>query len=210
MSENKKNLTIYSDKDDHKIELHDKGLRAGELINTSLARLDKKQTSHLISKAAEEALRFEVKAKEQDIDYVSGRRSIADHIDAFEQLDKRNKDVSHNIDSDIKTGAGRMRISSSYGQEKNNKKCFVASVCYGSVEHKQVIFLKLFRDKCLINSSLGRSFIRLYWKIGPKLALIFDKNMVLKFFGRYTLSFFVNLIKIFIFHCTFLDKKVES
>jgi hypothetical protein len=48
--------------------------------------------------------------------------------------------------------------------------CFVATAAYGDLRHPDVEYLRLVRDMILINHASGRLFIKVYWKIGPKLA----------------------------------------
>lgn len=55
-------------------QLHDTGARAGSLIEQSLTRLNPQQLEALMAKAGEEALRLEVKNREQNMDYVTGEK----------------------------------------------------------------------------------------------------------------------------------------
>jgi hypothetical protein len=48
--------------------------------------------------------------------------------------------------------------------------CFVATVVYGGEDHVNLIVLRSFRDNFLEKYALGRRFIALYYKHGPKLA----------------------------------------
>lgn len=59
--------------------------------------------------------------------------------------------------------------------EAANSMCFVATACFGSGDHDSVIELRKFRDKVLKSSSIGRAFIRAYYRISPTFAdLIYD------------------------------------
>lgn len=156
------------------------GLNAGSLIDQSLSRLNQSQIQNLVAKAAEEALRLEVKAREQNIDYVGGKKAIEDHVDAFNGLDKRNKLDRHSITSNVKTGAGNMRIESRSGAPT----CFVATTAYGDPSHPDVVLLRRFRDEVLVNSAAGRSFVAWYWRAGPKLARAFGWSPKLRGIAR--------------------------
>ena len=57
--EKKKSLTTNNRKS---VQLHNNGLNAGSLIDTALKNLNQEQVSSLMEKAAEEALRLEVKS----------------------------------------------------------------------------------------------------------------------------------------------------
>jgi hypothetical protein len=175
----------------HSVQLHNNGLAAGSLIETSLSRLNKNQVQNLMAKAAEEALRLEVKNREQNMDYVVGRKATEDHIDTFNMLDKSGKMTRQSVTSDIKTGAGNMRIESKAGAT-----CFVASVAYDDPNHPDVMFLRGFRDTVLSNSAGGKAFIEWYWRNGPKLAKFVGQSMVLRNISRFLIARIVWLLKI--------------
>lgn len=145
--------------------LHDNGLRAGNLIDQSIQRLDQEQVRALGVEAAKEALRLQVKQTEQNLDYVTGKKATEDHIDAWNMIDKSGKMTRQKVESEIKTGAGKMRIESTSGAT-----CFVASVAYGNPNHADVMFLRWYRDNVLLNSTTGRIFTAIYWKFGPYIA----------------------------------------
>lgn len=52
----------------------------------------------------------------------------------------------------------------------SDKSCFVATAAYGDGSHPDVVTLRKFRDEVLVNSPLGRAFIRTYWVCGPVIA----------------------------------------
>lgn len=172
------------------IQLHDNGLKAGNLIESSLARLNSDQVGNLMAKAGEEALRLEVKNREQNMDYIIGKKSTEDHIDTFNMLEKRGLYVRQVVKSDIKTGAGNMRIES-----KSGATCFVASVAYDDPNHPDVMYLRWLRDNFLIESKSGRVFIAWYWKYGPKLAKIVKRFCWLRNLSRWIIARIVELLK---------------
>lgn len=171
------------------VQLHDNGLRAGSLVEMSLTRLNKSQVQNLMAKAGEEALRLEVKNREQNMDYVVGKKATEDHIDTFNMLDKSGSMTRQSVTSNIKTGAGNMRIESKAGAT-----CFVASVAYDDPNHPDVMFLRGFRDNVLSKSPNGQSFIAWYWRNGPKLAKVVGKSIVLRNGARLVISGIVNLL----------------
>lgn len=171
-------------------QLHDSGLREGSLILQAVSRLNKEQSQNLMAKAAEEALRLEVKNREQNMDYVLGKKAIEDHIDAFNMLDKGGKTTRHSVTTDIGTGAGNMRIESKAGAT-----CFVASVAYNDPNHPDVMFLRFFRDYVLVKSTYGREFISWYWNHGPKLSRIVYKSKAMCKIARMLISLIVVLLK---------------
>ncbi|MBI3111578.1 MAG: DnaJ domain-containing protein [Ignavibacteriales bacterium] len=57
---------------------------------------------------------------------------------------------------------GLQLVGASFGDQ-----CFVATAVYESHIHPDVIFLRQFRDRKLVQSVLGKSFVKLYYAIGP-------------------------------------------
>ena len=184
-----KNLPVKSNSNSS-VQLHDNGLRAGSLIDQSLSRLNEQQAQNLMHKAAEEALRLEVKNREQNMDYVVGKKAAEDHIDTFNMLERGGKTTRQSVTSDIKTGAGNMRIES-----KSGATCFVASVAYDDPNHPDVMFLRGFRDNVLSASEYGRSFIAWYWRNGPKLAKFVGKSVLLKRVAKSSISIIVKALR---------------
>jgi len=173
------------------VQLSDNGLRAGNMIDTALANLTQEQVSALGVKAAEELLRLKVKAQEQGMDYVEGKKAIEDHIEAFDALDKRGRTTRQNVTSEIKTGAGHMNITS-----KSGASCFVATVAYGGADHPDVRFLRAFRDGYLEHRRSGRAFIDWYWRTGPKLARMVGSNKSLRLVTKTALQVLIRGIRL--------------
>ncbi len=184
-----KNLPVRS-QNKNAVSLHDGGLRAGSLIGQALANLNKDQAKNLMGKAAEEALRLEVKSHEQNMDYIAGKKAAEDHIETFNMLEKGGRTTRQTVVSDIKTGAGNMRMES-----KSGATCFVASIAYDDPNHPDVLFLRGFRDNVLRNSKNGQAFIEWYWRNGPKLAKIIGKSFVFRKAAKLAISGIVILLR---------------
>jgi hypothetical protein len=172
------------------VQLSDNGLRAGNMIDTALANLSQEQVSALGMKTAEELLRLKVKAQEQGMDYVEGKKAIEDHIAAFDALDKRGRTTRQDVSSEIKTGAGRMNITS-----KSGATCFVATAAYGGADHPDVRFLRAFRDGYLEHHRAGRAFIDWYWHVGPTMARVVGSNKSVRLASRAALQVLVGGIR---------------
>lgn len=174
------------------VQLHHGGSqRAGALIDSAMANLSREQVQVLSGKAAEEALRLEVKIREQNIDYVNGKKLVEDHIDTFAMLDKQGRLTRQVVDSTIKTGAGEMRITS-----KSGATCFVATATYGDQDHPNVRFLRAWRDSYLAHRPAGVAFIDWYWRTGPKLATLVTRVPSLKIASRTVLTLLVLAIRL--------------
>ncbi len=165
------------------VQLHNSGLRAGSLLNQSFSNLSCEQAQNLLSNAAQEALRLEVKSREQSMDYHIGRKSVEDHIETFNMLERKGATTRQTVKSEIKTGAGRVTIES-----KSGATCFVASVAYANPNHPDVMFLRYFRDNHLNKSNAGKAFIGWYWKWGPRLAIAVTNIPFAKTLSRLFLS----------------------
>lgn len=172
------------------VKLDGNGLKAGSLIEQSFSSLNQKQSQKLMANAAKEALRLEAKSREQNMDYHLGRKEIEDHIEMFNMADKRGATTRLSIQSNIKTGAGTVRIES-----KSGATCFVASVAYDDPNHPDVMFLRYFRDMVLRRSNLGRAFIKWYWTWGPRVAKAVKYVPGLKKFSRAIISVIVAGLK---------------
>ena len=76
-----------------------------------------------------------------------------------------------------------------------NEGCFIATAAYGSYFEKHVKVLRDFRDKVLLKFSLGKEFVRLYYKYSPPIAKKIAKSEIAKSIIRITLTPVVYMIK---------------
>jgi hypothetical protein len=60
-------------------------------------------------------------------------------------------------------------FSPSGAENKSNDNCYIATACYGSIRHPDVIKFRNFRDECLLKWWLGRRFIVVYYRLSPLL-----------------------------------------
>lgn len=171
-------------------ELHDNGLRAGDLINQAISKLNNDQVEAIGVEAAKQALDLQVRQAKQNIDYVTGKKVTEDHIEAWNTLNKQGKTTRHNVTTDIETGAGKMRLES-----KSGATCFVATAAYGDPNHPDVMYLRWYRDNVLCNSAVGRLFIDIYWKIGPILAKAISPHSTAQKLAKAAISSFVHKLK---------------
>jgi hypothetical protein len=168
------------------------GIGAGSIIDQALSNLSAEQRQALMGKAADEALRLEAKMREQNLDYVVGRKAVEDHVQTFGEVDKRGRLTRHSVVSDVKTGAGNMRIES-----KSGAACFVATAAFRDAQHPTVDYLREYRSTVLVRSAGGRAFVGWYWKNGPKLAWLVDRSRLAQLVSRTALRGLVHLIRVF-------------
>jgi hypothetical protein len=187
---NDRSLPSRIDDSNRSVKLHDNGLRAGNLIDHAISRLDANQVQALGLEAGKEAIRLQGRQQQQNIDYVTGKKVVEDHIDTWDALNKNGRTTRQSVTTDIETGAGRMRIES-----KSGATCFVATAAYGDSHHPEVVFLRWYRDSILVNSTAGRAFIRLYWYVGPHLAKLVSPFPLVRRVVRNGISKLVTLLK---------------
>jgi len=54
--------------------------------------------------------------------------------------------------------------------KKSGGGCYIATACYGSYDHPDVMVLRRFRDERLMASPMGRALVRIYYVLSPTLA----------------------------------------
>jgi hypothetical protein len=62
--------------------------------------------------------------------------------------------------------------------------CFIATASYGSMVAPEVVAFRQFRDKVLLRSNLGRTFVAFYYLTSPPLALLLSKHEHLRVLTR--------------------------
>lgn len=83
------------------------------------------------------------------------------------------------------------------GEEKTESStyCFIATAAYGSYLEPEVVTLRNFRDKYLLNSSIGSKLVDAYYHYSPPVARIIEANEDLRLILRLALSPIVYSIK---------------
>lgn len=170
--------------------LQNTGTNSDRLIDLAAQNLTEDELKAIRSKALDEKLRLEVSAIEREQKYDIGRRNAQDHIDAFAMLEKGGRLTSNKLKSEIDTGSGKMTIES-----KSGATCFVASAAYDDPNHPDVMYLRRFRDTVLAQNSAGRTFISLYWKVGPTLAVPVKRNATLRSIAQGAIGWTVAYLK---------------
>lgn len=62
--------------------------------------------------------------------------------------------------------------------------CYIATACYGGCDAPEVIVFREFRDRYLLRSALGRSFVDLYYKHSPYWAGKLKERRLVNHFTR--------------------------
>ena len=71
-------------------------------------------------------------------------------------------------------------VASSTGYNEKSGSCFIATAVYGDYDHPQVIRFRNFRNQYLSDSIFGRLLIKIYYSVGPYLAILPTRSRVTK------------------------------
>lgn len=74
---------------------------------------------------------------------------------------------------------------------KRNEGCYIATMAYGDYDHPQVMLLRKYRDEVLMQSCLGRLFVKVYYFISPKLVKILRGHENINAFIRQLLAKYI-------------------
>ena len=64
--------------------------------------------------------------------------------------------------------------------QSNSSGCFIATECYESSLHPDVVLLKTFRDECLLKLKFGEILIKTYYRISPTIANYLSTKPIFK------------------------------
>ncbi len=105
--------------------------------------------------------------------------SLKQQPDALREL---NHVIAHFSQSDFYIQARTMKDE--IENPKSSGFCFIATAAYGSPLAPEVIYLRTFRDEVLLQSPLGKAFVKTYYFISPPLASLIDSVKSLQWLTR--------------------------
>lgn len=93
-----------------------------------------------------------------------------------------------------------MKSEKQYDKSQKDKKqqsqgCYIATCVYGSYDCTEVWTLRRFRDYTLSKNIFGRAFIKVYYKLSPKIVKVFGKEKWFKNIWKKALDKFVIKLK---------------
>lgn len=114
-----------------------------------------------------------------------------------QESDRRDRERQEAYNQDMrKRDDDKMKQQQKERQESGG--CFVATAAYGDYNAPEVIFLRLFRDKSLSRTTLGRGFIKTYYIVSPPVASVIAKSESLrKIVRKFFLKPLILLLKLF-------------
>ncbi|MEI6174818.1 MAG: CFI-box-CTERM domain-containing protein [Bacteroidota bacterium] len=79
---------------------------------------------------------------------------------------------------------------------KKKSGCFIATACYGDYNSPEVLVLREYRDKILLNTSTGRTIVQFYYLLSPFIARLIEKSDYLRsIIRKYILNPIVSVIQ---------------
>lgn len=93
-----------------------------------------------------------------------------------------------------KTSTYVPKPSSSFSNSKKSEGCYIATMVYGNYDHSQVIVLRRYRDEVLLQSVLGRLFVKVYYWLSPELVKMLQGHEAINAFIRSILDKIVEKI----------------
>jgi hypothetical protein len=172
-TENMSNNNDESQAKNHKKELAPIE-NTNDLLGEALKRMSPQKQEEIVAKATDEALRLQVKHKEGQLDHDMASNKLESAVDAARQLGSANAEFSYESEHRSEHGRVNVKVQSKAPPPPTLSQrvggCFVATAAYGDFNHPCVIELRKFRDNRLRHHTLGRAFIKSYYKFGPELA----------------------------------------
>ena len=87
------------------------------------------------------------------------------------------------------------RTTTSSSSSSSSSGCYIATMIYGDYNHPQVLVLRKFRDDTLAQYSLGRAFIKFYYKHSPRWVTKLEDKKAINRIIKKALNQVINLIK---------------
>lgn len=156
-------------------ELSERGVDIAELLPTEL------QGDRAISLEAAEHVRAtsregrnggeRVRRGLASEDYALARVTARNVFTGFQPTDSAQRAVALRPESaDAQTLLFWVNDLLAHPTSKAPGGCFIATACYGSYDHPDVLVLRRYRDERLLMTPLGRGLVSLYYAVSPPLA----------------------------------------
>jgi hypothetical protein len=128
---------------------------------------------------------------------IDGLENDVEYFFVAATVDKAGNIGYHSNPDNLVQGTHSATPSEVTGLLSSDIQCFIATAAYGSPFEKHVVTLRVFRDRYLKTSELGRWFVRQYYHYSPPLAQFIAQRPWLKQLTRWALKpivFFAELM----------------
>lgn len=166
------------------------------LLAEALRQMPEQKQAEIISKAADEALRLQVKSAENklNIDALNEKADLAARV-ARDAENKTNIEVQFSTEHKTKEGDTQITVRTKPEARGIKGSCFVATACFGDENHPYVTQFRQFRDKSLLSSCRGQAVVEVYYSIGPQLAEVLNAVPALKPPSRLILRLLLSILR---------------
>lgn len=174
-----------------------------DLLSELTKDLPKSKVDQLKGKAADELLRLQVKEKEQDMDREAMAKNVGDAIQAARVLNMednsgyvlKTEHMSATSKTSVTIQKNAVNPTPADDAKRVSARCFIATVCYGAEDDRNVETLRRYRDQSLSTKISGRAFVSLYYRIGPYLARFVAKHESIRRVTRSVLDRIVGCLR---------------
>lgn len=123
-------------------------------------------------KAIREIDAFE-KHSSDNMDYLTNHKDAGDAYERLMGMRKELLEAAKELDPEFTP----VTVAQSRGRQAG---CFVLTATYGDRHHPTVTRFRNFRDQVLLNYSLGRLLVNIYYTVGPFAARLIERNSFLR------------------------------
>lgn len=110
------------------------------------------------------------------------KNSFNKNIDIFINYSESEEDVYYLSSFEARLIEKDSQSTTTRTTQKSKGGCFIATACYGDYNAPEVLVLRHFRDNVLLNSSLGKIVVQIYYYLSPPLAKLIENSDTLKQF----------------------------
>jgi hypothetical protein len=96
----------------------------------------------------------------------------------FDALYKRQEIIKIIKAKEDKYSVPEIIYRNNFTASSENGNCFIATLCYDDLNHSNLVLLRNFRDKFLLNNNFGRILVSIYYAISPKILVLLNKKSI--------------------------------
>tara|TARA_B110000240_G_scaffold33683_1_gene36491 strand:- start:5423 stop:6463 length:1041 start_codon:yes stop_codon:yes gene_type:complete len=125
---------------------------------------------------------LELSGHKKDFWLISENGKISNRSDLigfkFDALHKRQETIRIINAKEVKYSAPEIMYRNNLTASSENGNCFIATLCYDDLNHTNLVLLRNFRDKFLLNNNFGKFLVNTYYEISPKFIVLLNKKSI--------------------------------